>query len=107
MPAIQIHRAKNGLKVGIIGPRKRMAKKDYRRYLKTIPSPLRRISNRAAWNPSSRLQHTICLDKREDIPIIQIAGTVDSENTFIVKRAVDIDKSGIPKLLFSHRYGDV
>ena len=100
MPVIQIHRAKNGLKVRKIGSRERMSKKDYRRRLKTIPSPLQRISNRTAWNPSSRLQHTICLGKREDIPIIQIAGTVDSENTFIVKRAVDIDKSGIPKPLF-------
>lgn len=100
MPVIQIHRAKNGLKVRIIGSRERMAKKYYRRRLETIPSPLRRISNRATWNPSSGLQHTICLGKREDIPIIQIAGTVDSKNAFAIKRAVDIDKIDIPKPLF-------
>lgn len=100
MPVIQIHRAKNRLKIRIIGSRKRMAKKDYRRCLKTIPSPLRRISNRATWNPSGRLQYTICLGKWEDIPIIQIAGTVDSKNAFTIKRAVDIDKIGIPKPLF-------
>lgn len=75
-------------------------KKDYRRCLKTIPSPLRRISNRATWNPSSRLQHTICLGKRENIPIIQITGTVDSENAFAIEHAVDIDKIGITKPLF-------
>lgn len=99
MPVIQIQRAKNGLKVRIIGSRERMAKKDYRRCLKTIPSPLRRISNRATWNPSSGLQHTICLGKREDIPIIQIAGTVDSKNALTIEHAVDIDKIGIPKPL--------
>lgn len=100
MPVIQIHRANNRLKVRIICSRKRMAKKDYRRCLETIPSPLRRISNRATWNPSSRLQHTICLSKRVDIPIIQIAGTIDSKNAFTIKRTVDIDKIGIPKPLF-------
>ena len=77
-----------------------MTKKDYRRCLKTIPSPLRRTSNRATWNPSSRLQHTICLGKREDIPIIQIAGTVDSKNAFTIEHAVDIDKIGIRIPLF-------
>ncbi|MFR7797524.1 MAG: hypothetical protein ACLU37_04860 [Collinsella sp.] len=73
-----------------------MAKKDYRRCLKTIPpceGCNRALKPRADFN-------TRYVGKREDIPIIQIAGTVDSENTFTVKRAVDIDKSGIPKLLF-------
>lgn len=98
MPVIQIHRAKNRLKVRIIGSRERMAKKIIEDVLRPSP-PLRRISNRVTWNPSSRLQHTICLGKREDIPIIQIVGTVDSKNAFTIERAVDIDKIGIPKPL--------
>lgn len=98
MPVIQIHRAKNRLKVRIIGSRERMAKKIIEDVLRPSP-PLRRISNRATWNPSSRLQHTICLGKREDIPIIQIVGTVDSKNAFTIEHAVDIDKIGIPKPL--------
>ena len=98
MPVIQIHRAKNRLKVRIIGSRERMAKKIIEDVLRPSP-PLRRISNRVTWNPSSRLQHTICLGKREDIPIIQIVGTVDSKNAFTIEHAVDIDKIGIPKPL--------
>lgn len=75
-----------------------MAKKIIEDVLRPSP-PLRRISNRVTWNPSSRLQHTICLGKREDIPIIQIVGTVDSKNAFTIEHAVDIDKIGISKPL--------
>lgn len=104
MPVIQIHRAKNRLKVRIIGSRERMAKKDYRRCLKTIPSPLRRISNRATWNPSSRLQHTICLGERENIPIIQLTDRViDTRIDKILRAVVRELFCGPPQVVFGSK----